>query len=214
MLDCSCWTRQGDMSAKLLDLKACHHRRLERQTSHGWTMESVAIYKACKCSRRTSCLVNIRRMGAEGIRSSGSAINDEASSCKIEAGLQSRGSNAWDSGFALNMHLDLSHDLGGVWYLEVLWLARPNLPRQSAIANQNSLDHVPVPDLKCWFRPCASLMPTIYRAMGLDAASNRYPPDVQRGRHTKRFVPQIRQVLQPAFVCWVPLWCSDLCPCN
>jgi hypothetical protein len=83
------------------------------------------------------------------------------------------------------MHLDLSHDLGGVWYLEVLWLARPNLPRQSAIANQNPLDHVPVPDLKCWFRPCASLMPTIYRAMGLDAASNRYPPDVQRGRHTK-----------------------------
>ena len=81
--------------------------------------------------------------------------------------------------------MDLSHDLGGVWYLEVLWLARPNLPRQSAIANQNPLDHVPVPDIKCWFRPCASLMPTIYRAMGLDAASNRYPPDIQHGRHTK-----------------------------
>jgi len=48
----------------------------------------------------------------------------------------------------LNMHLDLSHDLGGVWYLEVLWLARPNLPRQSAIANQDSLStNVPVPDL-------------------------------------------------------------------
>jgi hypothetical protein len=44
--------------------------------------------------------------------------------------------------------VDLSHDLGGVWYLEVLWLARPNLPRQSAIANQNPLDHVPVPDIK------------------------------------------------------------------
>jgi len=28
-------------------------------------------------------------------------------------------------------------------------------------------------------------MPTIYRAMGLDAASNRYPPDIQHGRHTK-----------------------------
>jgi hypothetical protein len=70
-----------------------------------------------------------------------------------------------------------------------------------------SVDHVPVPDSKCWFRPCASLMPTIYRAMGLDAASNRYPPDIQHGRHTKRFVPQIRRVFQPAFVCWVPLWC-------
>jgi hypothetical protein len=152
---------------------------------------------------------DIRQTGAESIRRerSGSAINDEASSCKIEAGLQSRGSNAWVSGFALKTHLDLSHDLGGVWYLEVLWLARPNLPRQSAIANQNPLDHVPVPDSKCWFRPCASLMPTIYRAMGLDAASNRYPPDIQQGRHTKRFVPQIRRVLQPAFVCWVPFWC-------
>jgi hypothetical protein len=45
------------VSAKLSMLKACEHRRLERQTSHGWTMESVAIYKACKSSRRTSCLV-------------------------------------------------------------------------------------------------------------------------------------------------------------
>ena len=92
--------------------------------------------------------------------------------------------------------MDLSHDLGGVWYLEVLWLARPNLPRQSAIANQNPLDHVPVPDIKCWFRPCASLMPTIYRAMGLDAASNRYPPDIQHGRHTK--VPCLRSDKFPA----------------
>lgn len=90
------------------------------------------------------------------------------------------------TGFALYMRLDLPNALGGEWYLGLLWLARPNLPRQSAIANQD-FDHVPVPDSKCWFRPCAPLLPTIYRAMGLDAAFHRYPPDIQHSRHTVSF---------------------------
>jgi hypothetical protein len=65
-------------------------------------------------------------------------IHHQARSKLDCSAVQSRESIAWISGFALNMHLDLSHDLGGVWYLEVLWLARPNLPRQSAIAKPES----------------------------------------------------------------------------
>lgn len=176
-------------SFKFWGLRASQHRWLEQRLEHSCTPERAAIYKACMHSSWTPCLATFdgwkQRVGR--IECSDIAIEDEVSPHEIEAGLQSRRSTAWISGFALNMHLDLSHDLGGVWYLEVLWLARPNLPRQSAIANQKSdpLDHVPVPDIKCWFRPCASLMPTIYRAMGHDAASNRYPPDIQHGRHTK-----------------------------
>ena len=47
-------------------------------------------------------------------------------------------------------------------------------------------------------------MPTIYRAMGLDAASNRYPPDIQHSRHTESFIFKDRQVVQLVSACNLP----------
>jgi hypothetical protein len=42
--------------------------------------------------------------------------------------------------------------------------------------------------------------------MGLDAASNRYPPDIQHSRHTESFISKDRQVVQLVSACNLPIY--------
>jgi hypothetical protein len=169
-LDLSCWTGRGEVSAKLLVLKAGVSPTSAAGPNAGARLHHgdgrhIQGWQGCLLDVMSD---DIRRPDAEGKLSRTRLLSDQRRrNRRARSRLNCRAEEALpDVRLCIEHALDLSHDLGGVWYLEVLWLARPNLQRQSAIANQNPLDHVPVPDSKCWLRPCASLMPMIYRAMG------------------------------------------------